>query len=264
METKSFLRRALIGLLLITAGALLLGFNMNLIPNELRAYFFTPKILLVIFGIVTITKRQHIFFGTILLLAATLLYFPMFTNIPIDFTKLFWPIILILGGIFVITHRHSKKHCYKKDYKHSHWYQMHDPNSEYNNFKKERDHWKEQNFEQSEVHDNFIEDVLFFSGVEKKIDSKEFEGGKLVSFFGGLKIDLTKAELASGINVLEIVIGFGGCKLVIPNHWNVRVDTVSIFGGFVDKRIVISNLNTDKTLIIKGIAIFGGGEITSI
>jgi len=260
METKSFLRRAIIGILLIGAGTLLLGFNMNLIPNEWRCYIFTPKILLFFFGIIFITKRDHAFLGSVLLIAGTLLYLPMVTNIQIDFSKIFWPIMLILGGFFIITHRFTKKNCYNKKWKHNRWHQH--QNGKYESHS--HNHWDNINFEKSESHDNFIEDVLFFSGVEKVIDSKQFEGGKLVSFFGGLKIDLTKAELAPGINGLEIIIGFGGCKLIVPSHWNVRVDAVSIFGGFVDKRIIIRNNDTDKTLIIKGVAIFGGGEITSI
>src|ERR1035437_5066188 len=192
MKTRSFIRRAIIGLLLILAGSLLLGFNMNLIPNEWRCFVFTPKILLIFFGVLFITKRNHTFFGTILLLAATLLYLPMFTSFQIDFSKLFWPIILIIGGVFVITHRHTHKHCEKADWKKE--YCKNKKWSRYNNESTfhSHEHWDDSHFEQSESHDNFIEDVLFFSGVEKKIDSKEFEGGKLVSFFRELKIYYTK------------------------------------------------------------------------
>jgi len=264
MDTRNFFRRAIIGTLLISAGLLLLGFNLGILPIELRAYFFTPKILLVIFGIVFITKRHHFFFGAILLFLAFLLYFPLITNIQVDFTKVFWPALLILGGIQVIIHRHHKRRCYPNRLRHKHWYKYHAADYSDESYKKKHDIWADAKFEKTEVHDNFIEDVLFFSGNEKVIDSKQFEGGKIVSFFGGLKVDLTKAELAPGVNGLELIIGFGGCKLIVPSHWNVRVDAVSIFGGFVDKRIIISSENSDKTLIIKGVAIFGGGEITSI
>jgi hypothetical protein len=40
----------------------------------------------------------------------------------------------------------------------------------------------------------------------------------------------------------------------------VQVEVVSIFGGFSDKRHS-STIDRDKKLIIKGVAIFGGGEI---
>lgn len=257
MDTRSFLRRAFIGLVLILAGTLLLGINMNIFPEGIKQYLFTPKILLVFFGLVFITKRNHIFFGTILLVIATFLYLPLFTSIPIQFSKIFWPVLLILGGVFVITHRHNRKHCGPHHWKQSKW----SKNCDSQSYKSK---WDSQNFEKSESHENYIEDVVFFSGVEKIIDSKEFKGGSIVSFFGGLKLNLTNAELSEGLNKLEVVIGFGGCKLIIPSHWNVRVDAVSIFGGFVDKRIIISNEQKDKTLVIKGVAIFGGGEIISV
>ena len=257
MDIRNILRRAFIGLLLIGIGLLLLGFNMNFIPNEWRCYIFTPKILLFIFGIVFITKRNHFFLGVVLFLFGILLYMPMFTNIQIDFAKVFLPLLFILGGISVITHRHSHRHFSKKNNWRQQQYYTESDNSK-------QDCWNNKNFEKSEIHENFIEDVLFFSGVEKIIDSNHFEGGKIVSFFGGLKINLTKADLAPGINNLEVVIGFGGCKLIVPSNWNVRVEAVSIFGGFVDKRVIISSNDSDKILIIKGITIFGGGEITSI
>ena len=257
METRNLLRRAIIGLLLIAAGSILFGFNMGLLPPDLKSYFFTPKFILVILGIVFITKRNHVFLGTAFFIAAALLYLPMIAGFSIDFSKLFWPIILILGGVFVITNRRSKS-CYKNhSFKHQ-W------KTETENCYSNKKYWDNRDFEKTESQENYIEDVLFFSGNEKKINSKEFQGGNIVSFFGGLKIDLTNAELAPGNNHLEVVIGFGGCKLVVPSNWNIRVDAVSIFGGFVDKRVIISNSDTSKTLIIKGVAIFGGGEITSM
>ena len=157
MDTRNIIRRVVIGLILISAGALLLGFNMDLLPFELKPYIFTPKILLVFFGVVFITKRSHLFFGTILLIIAALLYLPLFTNIPIHFSKIFWPVMLIIGGVFVITHRHSRKHCRPHHWKESKWDSAENCKTK----------WDNQTFERSESHENYIEDVVFFSGVEK-------------------------------------------------------------------------------------------------
>ena len=48
-------------------------------------------------------------------------------------------------------------------------------------------------------------------------------------------------------------------------NWDVKIDVIAIFGGFSDKR---RNMTTssegDRRLVIKGIAIFGGGEIKSM
>ena len=58
---------------------------------------------------------------------------------------------------------------------------------------------------------------------------------------------------------------FGGVEISVPRGWEVQVDVTSIFGGFNDKRgpVEPSSDNDKKTLIIKGFAIFGGGEVKS-
>ncbi|HPG34413.1 MAG TPA: LiaF-related protein, partial [Lentimicrobium sp.] len=80
--------------------------------------------------------------------------------------------------------------------------------------------------------------------------------------FGGTKLDLTQCQLAPGNNYLEMIAIFGGSTLIVPNDWNVKVESFNAFGGFADKR---RNLNIDisKTLVIKGATVFGGGELKS-
>ena len=56
---------------------------------------------------------------------------------------------------------------------------------------------------------------------------------------------------------------FGGTTIMVPKEWNVRVMVTPIFGGFSNKvfRNPIAPVDTTRTLIIKGVTIFGGGEI---
>ncbi|HPF00376.1 MAG TPA: hypothetical protein PKY63_06895, partial [Bacteroidales bacterium] len=70
--------------------------------------------------------------------------------------------------------------------------------------------------------------------------------------------------LAEGDNILEISAVFGGFKLIVPAHWNVKIETSNVFGGVVDKRIVTGTVDMTRTLVVRGSAVFGGGEITSI
>ena len=58
---------------------------------------------------------------------------------------------------------------------------------------------------------------------------------------------------------------FGGAKFIIPEDWDVRIEVSAIFGGFSDKRHIRKDTPRDpsKELIIKGVAIFGGGDIVS-
>jgi predicted membrane protein len=110
--------------------------------------------------------------------------------------------------------------------------------------------------------DDFFEEVAVFGGGEKFINSLAFRGGKIVSIFGGSKIDLTRSQLANGEAEVEIVSIFGGSTLIVPNDWNVKIEVFNIFGGYGDKRIR-GSVDFNKTLVVKGVAIFGGGEIKS-
>ena len=57
---------------------------------------------------------------------------------------------------------------------------------------------------------------------------------------------------------------FGGTSLTVPDDWNIHIKIVSIFGGFADKRRSKSeNIYSEKEILIKGVCIFGGGEIKS-
>jgi hypothetical protein len=59
---------------------------------------------------------------------------------------------------------------------------------------------------------------------------------------------------------------FGGCKLIVPADWEIKVEVNAVFGGFSDKRLNLPTITekSGKILIIKGVAVFGGGEITSV
>ncbi len=64
--------------------------------------------------------------------------------------------------------------------------------------------------------------------------------------------------------VLDLFVMFGGYTIYVPQDWNVIIDLVPIFGGFSDKRVrsmVVKE--TDRSIVISGTCIFGGGEIVN-
>jgi predicted membrane protein len=107
-----------------------------------------------------------------------------------------------------------------------------------------------------------IDAVSIFGNVKKVIYSKNFQGGEIVSIFGGAEINLSQADFKSPI-ILEIVQIFSGAKLIVPPHWTIRSEAVAIFGGIEDKRPPQAHVNTDKVLILQGTALFAGIEIRS-
>jgi len=112
---------------------------------------------------------------------------------------------------------------------------------------------------------DFIDETAIFGGRNISVVTENFQGGKITSIFGGSKINLRYAKPVEGCTI-DVATIFGGTKIIVPEDWNVKIEVVSIFGGFEDKRgySVISRTGTGKVVVIKGTCIFGGGELNSM
>jgi Cell wall-active antibiotics response 4TMS YvqF len=110
--------------------------------------------------------------------------------------------------------------------------------------------------------EDFIDSTSIFSGIHKKVVSKTFKGGDVVTMMGGAEIDLSQADF-SGTVRLDVTQIMGGTKIIVPPHWEVRTEVTAIFAGFEDKRQQPAVLNPEKVLIIDGTSIFGGIELKS-
>jgi hypothetical protein len=110
--------------------------------------------------------------------------------------------------------------------------------------------------------EDYLDATSIFGSANKTIFTKTFRGGEIVNIFGGAEIDFTQSDI-SGQVVIDVTQIFGGIKLLVPPHWHVTSDTVSLFAGFDDKRKQKNNLSSDKVLMITGTSIFAGIEIRS-
>jgi hypothetical protein len=110
--------------------------------------------------------------------------------------------------------------------------------------------------------DNWLDTVTIFGNVKKLVYSKNFLGGDIVTIFGGAEINLTQADFKGNI-VIEMVQIFGGAKLIVPPHWQIRSEMVAVFGGIEDKRAPQNSYDEDKVVILNGTTFFGGIEIRS-
>ena len=117
--------------------------------------------------------------------------------------------------------------------------------------------------ELGQITKDVIDDVAIFGGGTKIVTSDSFRGGNITAVFGGSEIILKGSKLAEGTNSIDILAVFGGTTIVVPNDWNVVMNVTSIFGGFSNKSVKDPNAFVDqsKTLIIKGLVVFGGGEL---
>ncbi len=226
-------KRVVLAGFLIVIGIVLILNNFHILPN-IPWLFSWPMILILVGTFIILTTRRVL---AALIIIGIGLYFliPDIFNIYFDRFWNLWPLILIAIGMAILLRNRSS-------------------------YRDSRTRTAEK---QSEM--DYIDEISIFSGGEKIITSQDFKGGKITSIFGGSEINLLNARLSSGTIYIDVFTLFGGSVLIVPSHWNVKVDMVAIFGGFADKRDYRSE-GQDKEgpeLYIKGITLFGGGEIKS-
>lgn len=224
------MKKIIFGILLLLAGSLLLAFNLGALPIEYKRVVFSWPMLLIAIGLINLFSKESYFSGAILLLIGTYFIIPRAFPENADVIALYWPVLLIIIGIVIIL----KKSLF--------------------NFKPK--------IKNTNTDSSFIEEVNIFGGNKHKVNAQVFKGGKLVNVFGGSHIDLTQTKLDEGKNTLEMVCVFGGVELIVPSDWVIHIEVASVLGGFADKRVINSTVaEPGKELYIKGVVVFGGGEI---
>ena len=64
-------------------------------------------------------------------------------------------------------------------------------------------------------------------------------------------------------NIINIIVLFGGCTILVPPEMYVDTQILPIFGSFKNRNdyIIEDSTQTNKKLIVRGITIFGGGSV---
>jgi predicted membrane protein len=233
MKSNNQNRTLGIGLLIILAGLAILFHRLNVFSPQVDDIIISWQMLLIVIGVWNLFFTQSRVAGIILVAVGSFFLIPDLFILPHDFRRNFWPLLLIVVGLFILFRAmpSRKREPIKPTYDG-------DPME-------------------------FIDETNIFSGSEKKVFSQNFRGGKVTSLFGGSEIDLSGSQLADGTNVLEVFYMFGGSTIIVPNDWVVINKVTSILGGFSDKRgqSVSTQSNPQRTLILQGFVMFGGGEI---
>ena len=90
-----------------------------------------------------------------------------------------------------------------------------------------------------------------------------FKGGSILTWFGGGDVDLRGVRLDPAGATITIRTLFGGGRLLVPESWNVDLRVVAVFGGSADVRPAYDRAPDAPTLVIEGIAVFGGFAVMS-
>ncbi|MGK6351150.1 LiaF transmembrane domain-containing protein [Parapedobacter sp. DT-150] len=114
------------------------------------------------------------------------------------------------------------------------------------------------------TNEDYVKSTAVFSEVKKTLISKRFQGGEIVNIFGGTDINLIQADIQHPI-VIDVFQLFAGTKIIVPAHWKVQSEMVSVFGEVDDRRFTQGIPHDEqKVLYIKGTSIFGGITIKNI
>jgi predicted membrane protein len=246
-NTNSKVRGFVFGFFLLAAGTILILGNTGTIDKGLFQYIFSWQSLLISFGILILSGgiRKNWFGSMLMITIGTIFLLDEIYQFKTGVANMIWPAVLIIIGLAIIGKIFfpKKKSAESKSGK----YEC------FGEFRGEKND------------DEYINVSRVFSGINLESNSQSFKGGQLSFIFGGGEIDLRGAKLAEGINIIKIECVFGGVKMIIPNDWDVSLETSGVFGGFSDERRNIPYENIDRTrkLVIKAEAVFGGGEITN-
>jgi len=233
------------GILVVAIGALLLAREMG---ATLPHWLFSWKMLLIAIGLFVGFKHSFRNFSwvVLILIGGAFLIEDFFPGTEIH--TFFWPIMLMFIGLMIIFKPRRRwnggRYGRWNESRHAKW----DTKHVYR--------------EGSNSSDDMLDTVSVFGGIKKNIISKDFKGGEVNCYFGGAEINLSQADI-NGTVILELNTVFGGAKLIVPPHWQVQSsDLVAVMGGIDDKRPQQNvSLNSDKVLVLKGTAVFGGIEI---
>lgn len=238
------------GLILVGVGAFLLLRNIGF---SLPGWLFSWPMILILVGIYSGFKHNFKNNSWIIIIGVGM-FFLVSEFIPnLGLEPLFWPLVIIgLGLVFILRPRNSGWLNFKKDIQYTQWKNVPDTSAQH----------------QTDIASTDSNDYLMvrsvFSGVVKKVVSKNFQGGHISCVFGGAEIDLTQADF-SGQILLKLEAVFGGIKLIVPPHWAIQNEIEGVFHGVDDKRRFNPDaaINPGKVLVLKGSAVFGGIEIKS-
>jgi predicted membrane protein len=226
MSDNHIEKRTWLGLLILLFGAVLLLDNLGIFFFEfyIPSYLFSWKTLLIIIGAAMIASKRA--GGLILVFIGGFFLIPDIFYIPSNYLRDWWPILLIAIGVAILLRNTTKR----------------------------------ANKDKTTRETNKLDDFSILGGAEKIITSTVFQGGSSTAILGGSQLDLTEAQLAPGMQTIDVLYFMGGSTLIVPSDWNVKIDVINILGGFTDKRRP-DDIDEEKILLIKGFAILGGGEI---
>ena len=216
------LTRTIIGLLIVAVGASFLLTNLNILPFDVGIAQWWP-LFIVAGGVVMLLSDVRNYLWALLVIGLGVLFqLKQFGIVDVNPWQLFWPAIIIVLGVSVMTSRGSSR---------------------------------------GKIAASDREDVMaILSGSEVRVESKDFKGSRVTSICGGAMIDLRKAVIKKEATI-DVFAFWGGIEIIVPEHVMVKNNTSAIMGGVEQQAGGDAVKEGNPILYITGDVVMSGVEI---
>lgn len=241
MEQKKTMQgRVVFGVTFVVIGLFFLFANLDIdLLGVWRDAVISFPMLCVLFGLVFLVRKRW-FAGLTIFGLGMFLILPLlpYDVVPVGFCGKWWPVVLIYYGVMMLLFRKVSV-----------------PESKEN---RHIDNMQTTDVTFDEV--GKIRCRVSCNGERQIYNESVLNGGNIDVNMGGLELDLRNTTLPEGETVLNINVRLGGVSLLVPNNWNVEIQTSGL-GGFADKRTGIVTAEANKKLVLVVKAFMGGGEV---
>ena len=216
------LTRTIIGLLIVAVGASFLLTNLNILPFDVGIAQWWP-LFIVAGGVVILLSDVRNYLWALLVIGLGVLFqLKQFGIVDVNPWQLFWPAIIIVLGVSVMTSRGSSR---------------------------------------GKIAASDREDVMaILSGSEVRVESKDFKGSRVTSICGGAMIDLRKAVIKKEATI-DVFAFWGGIEIIVPEHVMVKNNTSAIMGGVEQQAGGDAVKEGSPILYVTGDVVMSGVEI---
>ncbi|MYD52570.1 MAG: hypothetical protein F4W93_13970 [Dehalococcoidia bacterium] len=111
---------------------------------------------------------------------------------------------------------------------------------------------------------NRVNATAILGGITEPNASRDFRGGRLTAFLGGVSVNLRQADIIEKPAHIHVSAILGGVEIAVPQHWNVKKDIQLIAGGVDERRTLAQQRDDDAMpdnspdLVVTGSVLLGG------